>query len=64
MTTKLFSVPVRNEHTGEERCIPVTAGHYADAQALACSEMLHKHGWQKTRAFQPRDLTPNQEKQP
>lgn len=53
---KLFSVPVRNERTGEESVVSITATHYADAQVAACGRMFHEHGWHKTTAMIPREI--------
>ncbi|HLJ68884.1 MAG TPA: hypothetical protein VKX16_16125 [Chloroflexota bacterium] len=46
-----YSVPVRNEATGEVRIVEVESTYDVDAQILALRELFKSAGWRKATAL-------------
>ncbi len=51
----MYSVTVRNEHTGEMRVVEVSSSFHTDAQIEALMILFHEEGWNKARALQVND---------
>jgi hypothetical protein len=49
----VFTVPVRNEFTGEVRVIEVHEEYFRDAQVAALVQLFREEGWRKATALVP-----------